>query len=42
MLVATTPEAIDLIVRVPEGAGNPDALRSLFEEHHSHIDGPVG
>lgn len=40
MLVVTTPEAIDLIVRMPEGAGKPDALRALFAEHDSAIDGP--
>jgi quercetin dioxygenase-like cupin family protein len=40
MLVVTTPEAIDLIVRMPEGAGDPNALRTLFAEHHSEIDGP--
>lgn len=40
MLVITTPEAIDLIVRMPEGAGGPEALRALFAEHDSAIDGP--
>jgi quercetin dioxygenase-like cupin family protein len=40
MLVVTTPEAIDLIVRMREGAGNPDAMRALFAEHDSQVDGP--
>ena len=40
MLVVTTPEAIDLIVRMPEGAKNPDSLQALFAEHDSVIDGP--
>ena len=40
MLVVTTPEAVDLIVRMPEGAKSPDALRALFAEHDSVIDGP--
>ena len=40
MLVVTTPDAIDLIVRMPEGAGNPDAMRALFAEHDSQVDGP--
>ena len=40
MLVVTTPEAIDLIVRMPEGARDPDALRALFAAHDSHLDGP--
>lgn len=40
MLVVTTPEAVDLIVRMPEGAKNPDALQALFAEHDSVIDGP--
>lgn len=40
MLVITTPEAIDLIARMPEGAKSPDAMRALFAEHDSHIDGP--
>jgi mannose-6-phosphate isomerase-like protein (cupin superfamily) len=40
MLVITTPEAIDLIVRMPEGIGNPDKMRTLFTDHDSHIDGP--
>jgi mannose-6-phosphate isomerase-like protein (cupin superfamily) len=40
MLVITTPEAIDLIVRMPEGIGNPDKMRALFSEHDSQVDGP--
>lgn len=40
MLVITTPEAIDLIVRMPEGARSPDAMRALFAEHDSQVDGP--
>jgi quercetin dioxygenase-like cupin family protein len=40
MLVVTTPEAIDLIVRMPAGAGDPNALRALCAEHDSQIDGP--
>lgn len=40
MLVMTTPEAIDLITRMPEGLRNPDAMQALFAEHASHIDGP--
>lgn len=40
MLVITTPEAIDLIVRMPGGSRSPDAMRSLFNEHDSQIDGP--
>ena len=40
MLVVTTPQAVDLIVRMPEGAENPHALRALFAEHDSVIDGP--
>lgn len=40
MLVVTTPEAIDLIVRMPEGSRSPHALQVLFEERDSHIDGP--
>ena len=40
MLVITTPEAIDLIVRMPEGFESPAAMQALFEEHDSHIDGP--
>ena len=40
MLVITTPEAIDLIMRMPEGSNSPQALRALFEEHDSQIDGP--
>ncbi len=40
MLVVTTPEAIDLIVRMPEGANDPEAQRALFAAHDSQIDGP--
>lgn len=40
MLVVTSPEALDLIVRMPEGARDPEALRALFAEHDSAIDGP--
>ncbi len=40
MLVITTPEAIDLIMRMPEGSKSPQAMRTLFEEHDSQIDGP--
>ena len=40
MLVITTPEAIDLIVRMPEGIGKPDSMRALFTDHDSQIDGP--
>jgi hypothetical protein len=40
MLVVTTPEAIDLIVHMPEGARSPDAQRALFAAHDSVIDGP--
>ena len=40
MLVVTTPEAIDLIIRMPEGLRSPDAMRALFAEHDSHLDGP--
>ncbi len=40
MLVVTTPEAIDLIIRMAEGARNPEALPTLFAQHDSEIDGP--
>ncbi|GAC1603693.1 MAG: hypothetical protein NVS3B21_32450 [Acidimicrobiales bacterium] len=40
MLIVTTPNAIDLIIRMPEGLCSPDAMRELFAEHDSHIDGP--
>jgi hypothetical protein len=40
MLVVTTPDAIDLIVRLPEGLRSPDAMQALFAEHDSHLDGP--
>jgi hypothetical protein len=40
MLVVTTPEAIDLIIRAAEGLGNPDAMQALFAEHDSLVHGP--
>lgn len=40
MLVVTTPDAIDLIIRLPEGLRNPQAMQALFAEHDSHLDGP--
>jgi len=40
MLIVTTPEAIDLIVRMPEGAANPEAMQALFAKHDSRVDGP--
>lgn len=40
MLVITTPEAIDLIVHMPEGASSPEAQRARFAAHDSAIDGP--
>ena len=40
MLVITTPEAIDLIVHMPDGARSPEAQRALFAAHDSAIDGP--
>jgi quercetin dioxygenase-like cupin family protein len=40
MLVITTPEAIDLIVHMPEGTRSPEAQRALFAAHDSAIDGP--
>jgi len=40
MLVVTTPEAIDLIIRMPEGLRSPEAMEALFAEHDSHLDGP--
>ena len=40
MLIVTTPDAIDLITRMPEGLRDPDAMQALFAEHDSHIDGP--
>ena len=40
MLVVTTPEAIDLILRRPEGAGNPDVMQAWFAAHDSMVDGP--
>ena len=40
MLVVTTPDAIDLIIRMPEGLRNPDAMQALFVEHDSQVDGP--
>jgi hypothetical protein len=40
MLVVTTPDAIDLIIRMPEGLRHPDAMQALFAEHDSYVDGP--
>jgi hypothetical protein len=40
MLVVTTPDAIDLIIRMPEGLRDPDAMHALFAEHDSQVDGP--
>src|ERR1700732_1031371 len=40
MLVVTTPEAIDLIIRLREGLRSPDAMQALFAEHNSHLDAP--
>src|ERR1700686_5015277 len=40
MLVVTTPEAINLIIRLPEGLRSPEAMKALFAEHDSHLDGP--
>ena len=40
MLVVTTPDAIDLIIRMPEGLRSPDAMQTLFADHDSHVDGP--
>ncbi len=40
MLVVTTPEAVDLIIRMPEGARSPEAQQALFSAHDSSIDGP--
>jgi len=40
MLVVTTPDAIDLIIRMPEGLRSPEAMRALFAEHDSQVDGP--
>ncbi len=40
MLVITTPEAIDLIVHMPDGAHSPEAQEALFAAHDSSIDGP--
>ncbi len=40
MLVITTPEAIDLIIRMPEGLKSPQAMQALFDEHDSQVDGP--
>jgi hypothetical protein len=37
----TTPDAIDVAIRVPEGLRNPDAMQTLFAEHDSHVDGPA-
>jgi mannose-6-phosphate isomerase-like protein (cupin superfamily) len=40
MLVVTTPGAIDLILGMAEGAGNPEAMQAWFAQHGSHVDGP--
>jgi hypothetical protein len=40
MLVVTTPNAIDLIIRLPEGLRSAEGMQTLFAEHHSHLDGP--
>jgi hypothetical protein len=40
MLVVTSPEAIDMITRMPEGLRSPDAMQALFAEHDSQLDGP--
>lgn len=40
LLVVTTPEAVDLIVRIPEGARSPETMHALFAEHDSQVDGP--
>jgi quercetin dioxygenase-like cupin family protein len=40
MLVVTTPDAIDLIIRMPEGLRHADAMQALFAEHDSQVDGP--
>jgi quercetin dioxygenase-like cupin family protein len=40
MLVVTTPAAIDLIIRIPEGALSSDAMQALFANHDSRVDGP--
>lgn len=40
MLVVTTPDAIDLIVSMPEALRSRDAMQALFVEHDSHVDGP--
>ena len=40
MLVVTTPDAIDLIIRMPEGLHSPEAMHALFAEHDSQVDGP--
>jgi hypothetical protein len=29
-----------LIIRMPEGLRNPDAMDKLFAEHDSQVDGP--
>ena len=39
MLVVATPEAIDLIIRLPEGVRSPEGMQALFAMHNSHIDG---
>jgi mannose-6-phosphate isomerase-like protein (cupin superfamily) len=40
MLVVTSPDAIDLITRVPEGLRSPEAMQALFAEHNSQLHGP--
>ncbi len=40
LLVVTTPEALDLIVRMPEGSRSREAMEALFAEHDSQLDGP--
>jgi mannose-6-phosphate isomerase-like protein (cupin superfamily) len=40
MLVVTTPDAIDLITRMPEGLRSPDSMQALFAEHDSELHGP--
>ena len=40
MLVVTTPDAIDLIIRMREGLGDPDAMHALFAAHDSELHGP--
>ena len=35
-----SPDAIDLIIRMPEGLRSPEAMHALFAEHDSQVDGP--